>query len=38
MADRVDDRQVGDIAVEGVVEGIPGDLVGRLQQPGDHHS
>jgi hypothetical protein len=30
--------QVGGIAVEGIVEGISGDLVGWLQEPGDDDS
>jgi hypothetical protein len=38
VADGVDDGQVGGVAVEGVVKGVPGDLVGWFQQPGDHDS
>jgi hypothetical protein len=30
VADRVDDRQVGGVAIQGVVEGVPGDLVGGV--------
>src|SRR4029450_3141061 len=34
VADRVDDGQVGAVAVESVVEGVSGDLVGWFQKPG----
>ncbi len=33
MPDGVEDQQVGRVAVDGVVEGVPADVVGRLQAP-----
>ena len=37
MPDRIDDRELKLVAVDGVVERVPADLVGRLENPADSY-